>query len=256
MTASSSRNFSRFIPSEEVDTVSQWQFGVVGDPLLPSPQVPELAAEIEPEEPVEARLARAWDEGYSAGFAQGQAEATQEGNRRLDDFIQNQGVEAARHLASLAMGLDARLQRAEQDIAGQVLALACELARQVVRRELAADPEALLPVVREALGMLVMDGKPVVVKLHADDLALLKAPLAAEFTAPAMHWVADASVARGDCLVESGGTVIDGRVSRRWARAVANLGLASDWHQDESLDTSPDASSGGNLDDNPDDSAA
>lgn len=231
MTVSSNpRNFARFIPSEEVGTVSQWQFGLVGDPLLAAP-VPELAAELEPEpeEPVEARLARAWDEGYAAGFAQGEAQATEEGNRRLDDFVQNQGVEAARHLATMVVGLDARLRQAEQDIARQVLALACELARQVVRRELASDPEAVLPVVREALGMLVMDGKPAVVKLHAEDLALLQAPLKAEFPAPTLHWVADAAIARGDCLVESGGSVIDGSIARRWDRAVANLGLDATW---------------------------
>jgi flagellar assembly protein FliH len=234
MTASSStRNFARFIPSEEVGTVSQWTFGQVGDPLLMQAETLELPAEIAPEEPVEAKLARAWDEGYAAGFAQGESEATQEGNRRLDDFVQNQGVEAARHLASMVIGLDDRLKQAEQDIAQQVLALACELARQVVRRELAADPQALLPVVREALGMLVMDGKPAVVKLHAADFELLQAPLRAEAIAPNIHFVADAAVARGDCLVESGGTVIDGSVSRRWERAVANLGLASAWQADE-----------------------
>jgi flagellar assembly protein FliH len=232
MTASSNpRNFARFIPSEEVDTVSQWKFGVVGDPKLAAIAAPELAAEIEPDEPVEARLARAWDEGYTAGFAQGEAQATQEGERRLDDFVQNQGVEAAQHLAALVIGLDARLKQAEQDIAQQVLALACDLARQVVRRELATDPQALLPVVREALGMLVMDGKPAAVKLHAADLALLQAPLRAEFAAPSVHFMADAAIARGDCLVESGGTVIDGSLSRRWERAVANLGLASAWQE-------------------------
>lgn len=233
MTASSnSRNFARFIPSEEVDSVAQWKFGVVGDPLLAPPE-PDLPAELEPEEPVQVKLERAWDEGYTAGFAQGEARATEEGNRRLDEFVQNQGVEAAKYLAALAVGFDARLKQAEQDIAQQVLILACDLARQVVRRELAADPEAVLPVVREALGMLVMDGKPAVIKLHAQDLALLQGPLREEFPSPALHWVADAAVARGDCLVESGGSVIDGSITRRWERAVANLGLVSEWQRAE-----------------------
>ncbi len=228
MTASSNPRFARFIPSEEVGDVAQWKFGVVGAPLKAA-SVPELTAEPEPEEPVPVQLARAWDEGYAAGFAQGEAQATEEGNRRLDDFVQNQGVEAAQHLAALVIGLEARLKQAEQDIAQQVLALACKLARQVVRRELAADPEAVLSVVREALGMLVMDGKPAVVKLHAEDLALLKAPLREEFPQPSLHWVADAAIARGDCLVEAGGMVIDGSIGRRWGRAVANLGLTSEW---------------------------
>lgn len=225
---SSSRVHSRFIRSEELGEVSEWQFGAVG-PV--TPVVLELLPEPkpEPEEPEQVRLDRAWTDGHTAGLAQGQADAALEGNQKLDAFVQGQGAETAHNLAELLTAMQTRLAQVEQDMAQQVLALACGLARQIVRRELTVDAAALEPVIREALGMLVMDGKAAVIKLHPQDWEVLQAALQEAFPSPALTWLPDAALERGGCLVESGGTVIDGTLSKRWERAVANLGLASAW---------------------------
>lgn len=229
MTAlSKSRTHSRFIRSEEIGAVAEWQFGSVGDPVLVVEQLPEPEP-AEPEEPEQVRIDRAWAEGHAAGLAQGHAEATLEGNQRLDDFVQGQGVETAQKLAELFTAMHERLTRVEQDIARQVLELACGLARQVVRRELTVDQAALVPVIRESLDILVMDGKRAIIKLHPQDLAVLEAPMKEAFPESSITWLADHTVERGGCLVESGGTVIDGTLSKRWERAVAQLGLASAW---------------------------
>ncbi|WP_394791797.1 FliH/SctL family protein [Rhodoferax sp.] len=228
MTASSKfRVHSRFIPSEELGAVSEWRFGAVGPAVLELEKLPE--PEAEPEESEQVRLDRAWADGHAAGFAQGHSEASLEGNQRLDDFVQGQGIETAQKLAEILSALQSRLTQAEQDIAQQVLALACGIARQVVRRELSVDEAVLKPVIQEALGLLVMDGKAAVIKLHPLDLAVLQAPLQEAFPSPTLTWLPDASVERGGCLVESGGTVVDGTLSKRWERAVASLGLASAW---------------------------
>ncbi|MBC7681195.1 MAG: flagellar assembly protein FliH, partial [Ferruginibacter sp.] len=181
---------SRFIRSEELGEVSEWRFGAVG-PVVPV--VVEVVAEPEPEpeEPEHVRLDRAWADGHVAGLAQGLAEATLEGNQKLDDFVQGQGAETAHSLAELLNAMQARLAQVEQDMARQVLALACGLARQIVRRELTVDTAALEPVIREALGMLVMDGKAAVIKLHPQDLEVLEAPLKVAFPLPTLTWLPD-----------------------------------------------------------------
>ncbi len=226
-TRGAARVHPRFIRSEDLGAVSEWRWGAVG-PVVP---VLELAPEPEPEpeEPEQVRLDRAWDDGHAAGLAQGLAEATLEGNQKLDAFVQGQGVETAQHLGELLTAMQVRLAQLEQDMAQQVLALACGLARQIVRRELAVDTVAIEPVVREALGMLVMDGKATTIKLHPQDLDALQEPLKLAFPSPALTWLPDATVERGGCMVASGGTVIDGTLSKRWERAVANLGLATAW---------------------------
>jgi flagellar assembly protein FliH len=116
-----------------------------------------------------------------------------------------------------------------------VLELACELARQVLRRELTVNPNALQPVVREALGLLTVDAKMAAVRMHPVDLDVFAEDLAREFPNLQLTLVPDASVTAGGCLVEAAGTVIDGTVERRWHKAVASLGLESSWEQENDV---------------------
>ena len=84
---------------------------------------------------------------------------------------------------------------------------------------------------REALDMLVTDGRPATVRLNPDDYAVVSEALRAEFADGSVQWVADAAVAAGGCMVELAGTVIDGHLEKRWQRAIAPLGLDLPWQQ-------------------------
>lgn len=242
MTHSFNRQYTRFIPSEEIQGVTHWQFGTVDSTGVIPPRDLEAeaaaaaAAEalpppgIDPEEH-EALLQQAREAAHAEGVEQGRAQAALEWQQRMDDYIADQGREAAERLERLALSAQDALDGMQQRMAGELLELACDLARQVVRRELAADPQALLPVVREALGLLVAEGRPATVRLSREDWAVLEQPLSQEFSGARIHWVPDAQVPPGDCLVESAGTVIDGSLDKRWRRAIAALGLASAWNE-------------------------
>ena len=120
-------------------------------------------------------------------------------------------------------------EQSQQTLAQGVLELACELARQVLRRELETNPNALQPVVREALGMLTVDTKMAAVRLHPVDLDVIAEDLVRDFPNLNLTLVPDANITTGGCLVEAAGTVVDGTVQRRWHKAVASLGLESSW---------------------------
>lgn len=239
--SSSSRHYSRFIPSEEIgaEAVTQWQFAAVdGSDLLPLPEaqeVVEAAAPVVDEAEHEALLQQAREqaraEGHAEGMAQGRAEAGLEWQQRMDDYVAGAGQDTARRMDTLVRALDASLGELQQRMAQELLQLACDIARQVVRQELSGNPNALLPVVREALGMLVAEGRPATVRLNPADLDTLEAPLREEFGQAKVQWQADAAIAVGDCLVESAGTVIDGGLDKRWRRAIAALGLVSAWQE-------------------------
>lgn len=227
----SSRVYARFIPSEEVGDVTQWKFGAVDG----SEPVPEEAPEPAPPDPalIEAEHQQALEQvrtdAFAEGQAQGHAQASLEWQQRLDDYIAQQGAEAAQRVEAIVRGFQMRLDQLQQTAAQDVLELASEIARQVVRRELQADTQALLPVVREALSMLSVDSGTATVRLNPQDHALLEAALQQQPTAQRVQWVADASVAPGGCLVEQAGMVIDGSLDKRWQRAIAPLGLAQPW---------------------------
>ena len=239
MPSSSPRSYSRFIPSEEVGDFTQWKFGAVDgsdlvDPL-PEPEgepAVEMPAEID-EAAQQALVQQACDDAYAEGFAQGQAETALEWQRRLDEYIATQGQESARRLQEVFQTLDASLIDLQQHMAQQVLELACDIARQVVRQELSVNPNPLQPVVREAVGMLVTEGRPATVRLNPVDLEAMAAPLREEVDVPGVQWVADDAVPEGGCIVESAGTVVDGSLDKRWQRAIAALGLDSPWNEGE-----------------------
>ncbi|MDO8450754.1 MAG: flagellar assembly protein FliH [Rhodoferax sp.] len=221
------RNYTRFIPGEEIGAVEQWSFGAVDT----AAQL--MAAQVKAREEASDQVTNdaVRQEGYAEGFVQGHAQATLEAQRQITDFIANQGQETARSFAQLFVSVQAQQSDAEQVVARGVLELACELARQVVRRELSVNPHALQPVIREALGLLMAESKTALIRMNPVDIEVLEDVLRSEFSGLSLTLLADATVARGGCLIESAGTVVDGTIEKRWMRAVANLGLNPPWEE-------------------------
>lgn len=220
------RDYARFIPGEEIGTVAQWQFGdVVVDPAALLRAAQDRARE-ESEQAEAARQA-----GYAEGFVQGRAQALLEAQQQHLEYVAGQGQEAARQFAALFESARGQLEAAEQLAAQGVLELACELARQVLRHEISSNPNALLPVIREALGLLFADSQGATVRLNPVDLDVLQDILREEYPGLPLKLHADAGITRGGCLVESAGAVIDGRLEKRWARAIGRLGQNQAWEE-------------------------
>ena len=238
---SSNRYYTRFIPREEVGNVTRWEFGSVdgrealqmlaAEPEAIAPEPPPQPAPGIDEAEHEALLRQAREEGHARGLAEGREQERLQWQQRMDDYIAGQGQEAAQRIDALVQILQARLRDLQQNMAQEVLELSCEIARQVVRQELRSNPQALKPVVQEALGMLVDDGRPATVRLNPQDHALLADALGQQMAAASVQWVADAVVPPGGCLAEQAGTVVDGTLEKRWQRAIAPLGLASAWEE-------------------------
>jgi len=226
-----SRAHSSYIPAEEVVEANNWAFDPVDKAAL------RFAAKVKAQAEAEdrARDGQAHQTGFEEGYAQGHALATLEGQRLISEYIATQGQDAARHFSDLFKAAQLQLEQSQQAMAKGVLELACELARQVLRRELSTNPNALQPVVREALSMLTVDSKVAAVRMNPVDLDVFSEELQREFFNLKLTLVPDSSVSVGGCLVEAAGTVVDGTLQRRWNKAVASLGLESQWEQDDDV---------------------
>ncbi len=221
------RHDSRFIPGEEIAAVSQWSFGAVDTASL------MLAAQAKAQQETrdQARDEAIRQEAYADGFAQGHAHAIVQADEKIHAYGTSQGQEQARRFAALLESADQQLSQSQQVMAQGVLDLACELARQVLRHELSVNPNALQPVIREALGLLALDSKSASVRLNPLDMEVLQDTLQTEFAALSLALVADPAVKPGSCLIGSAGTVVDGSLDTRWRRAVASLGLTVPWEE-------------------------
>jgi len=230
-----SRAHSTFIPGEQLGTVTDWSFGAVDQASLRFQAKLKAQAEAELRSKDEAVRQAGHAEGYAEGFAQGHAQATLEGQRQIADYIATQGEVAASNMAQLFASAQEQLHESQQVMAKGVLELACELARQVLRHELASNPNALQPVIREAMGMLTSDCKAAVVRMNPVDIEVFAEVLRQEFSSLSMTLLPDSNVTRGGCIVEAAGTVVDGTVEKRWQRAVASLGLEASWEDANDL---------------------
>jgi flagellar assembly protein FliH len=222
------RSTTRFIPGEDIDAVSRWSFADVDAAAL---LLEQQTRERELSEHLESARQQAHADGYAQGFEQGRAQTLMGAQKQISDYIAGQGRETAQQFGALIESARTQLEAAEQMAGQAVLELACELARQVLRHEIASNPNVLLPVIREALGQLFSDSKAVQIKLHPLDLDVLQDVLNEEYPNLPLTLQPDPGLTRGGCLVESAGTVIDGRLEKRWARAIGRLGQNLSWEE-------------------------
>ena len=208
-------------PVEQVDTV------VVEEP---TPALPTFSEE-EVAQRVNEAAQQAREQGYQQGVDQGMQKAAQEWQARMSDYQNNLGRETALRLNEVLHAAQNAVQGFSQQVAPDLLQLATDVARQVVRQELRCNPQALQPVVAEALDMLGAETKPALVRLNPEDFKHLEVHLRTALPNPKVEWLADPSVAQGGCVVESQGAQVDGSLERRWQRAVAALGLVSTWYE-------------------------
>ncbi len=223
------RNYSRFIPGEEIDAVEQWNFGALDT------SAQRLAAQVKAREEQaddlksDVERQEAYQSGYAAGLVQGRVQAEAELQQKMQDFLADQAQQSGERLSQLFTSAQTELAQAEQTMAQGVLDLSCELARQVLRHEFAVNPNVLMPVIREALGLLSTESKSTVIRMNPLDVETVEGAVQSEFADMGLSLRADPAVLPGGCLVESAGMVIDGSVDKRWQRAVATLGLSSAW---------------------------
>ncbi|MBB5019878.1 flagellar assembly protein FliH [Chitinivorax tropicus] len=162
----------------------------------------------------------AFGEGQKAGFEQGFEQGLNEG--RLAGAGE---VERCRQVFETFAQLRDHF---EQEVAQDVLKIALEVARQVLRQSIAVKPEMLSQVIREAIASLPAVAQQPRVLLNPADLAAVEVVMGSE-TQPGCVLVADESIQPGGCRIVAGNSEADAEIATRWRRVVATLGQQSDW---------------------------
>jgi len=192
---------SAVLARDAVAGYQRWEPPQMGEAAAPAPAPAEQPAHPTVSD-LEALERQAREEGYAAGHAKGLAEAQAQGRERiarLDSIC----TQAARPLAALDAAVEQELAR-----------LALVVARRVIAHELATRPELIIEAVRQAAAALPAASRELRVRLHPDDLALLR-----ELEAAEPHWqlLADPALKRGDCLLENDRSRLDARLETRLA---------------------------------------
>lgn len=178
---------------------------------------PASAVKLPTIEEISAIQEQAREEGFQAGHAEGYA------------LGQQRAEQEAQRLHGLVGALAAEINQADALISQQVLDLAIDLARAMLKTALAAKPELVLPIVREAVRYLPALQQPALLYLHPDDAALVTEKMGTELEKTGWQLAHDPDLERGGCRVETASNQIDATLPTRWQRLTAALGKESDW---------------------------
>lgn len=208
-------------PEGKLTAWERWELSSFDAPAPPIPQEASEAPAItlSTAEEIERLFQQARETGHAEGRAAGHAAGYSEGQVLAR-------AEGAR-LAALTTQLEGALARFDQQVAEDLLALALDVARQVIRQALAVRPELLLEAVRESLTQ--MPHMHVTIHLHPEDASLVRSYLGDQLSHAGHRIHEDSRLERGDCLLESGGSQLDATLATRWRRSVESIGSNAEW---------------------------
>jgi len=203
--------YGRFIPREELQGFASWQPGAFG------------AADGAPDgEQQQATMHAARQAGYQEGYRDGLV--------ALDNFKRSVLQSNAAQFGALLQRFDEQLDVLELEMARSLARVAASIAQQVVRDELAAQPQRIARVAQEAVEAVLLAARHIVVQVNPQDLALVEQGAAEALASRGARLVADAAIERGGCRVLSDVGTIDARIGARWQHASATVGAELPWH--------------------------
>ncbi len=155
-------------------------------------------------------------EAREEGFAQGLKEGLEAGRQQLEARFE-QLDEIMDCLARPLAQLEARVEE-------ELLLLSLAIAKQLIRRELKAEPAHVVGVIRTAIGQLPVSDNSVVIELHPEDAALVRSVLNLDDEAESSWRVREVpTLSRGGCRIDNGESHIDATVETRINQLAASL---------------------------------
>ena len=215
---------SKFLPGEEIEEVQQWKppsvTGEGGDRHGIS--APPTAAELRN---IQAQARKeGYEEGKKEGFMYGHKEGSLAAKKNIQAYVER--IEA---LLSL---LNEPLKTLDEEVEQEMVTLIISMVRQLVRREVLADPNQIIGVVREALSILPVASRNVRLILHPDDAVLIRDIYALSESEQGWKILEDPVMNAGGCRVVTDTSQIDATLESRLANLIAPL-LGSSRSSDE-----------------------
>lgn len=166
-----------------------------------------------------------YDNGYAEGFEKGLAAARQQGEQQIRDEVLR--------LQAVLAGVDEAVRELGKSTSEDLLALALELSRQILRQSLKVKPELLLPIVQNVMESIPQHSQHPHIYLHPDDASLVKANLQTEISLGNWKVAEDPRIERGGCKIETSSAEIDATLETRWQRLASSLGRNMSWLDDD-----------------------
>lgn len=205
---------SSVIPKEKLTAYQRWEMASFGEerPAVPPQQLADMLAQ-QREEARKLGHAEGFEQGRKAGFDAGRADAAKEVAR----------------LRQVAQAFTNDVARVDEAIAEEMLTLALDLCKAMLKTALNVKPDLVLPIVAEAIRYLPSVQQPALLVLHPEDASIVRSHMSDELGKAGWRVTEDARMVRGGCRVETASNQINAGVEARWQRIAESLGRQSDW---------------------------
>lgn len=173
--------------------------------------------------PTAEDVERIHQDAHREGYEVGHREGFEAGLTKADSDVAR--------IQALGRSLDDAMRSFEQELGQELLALALDIAKQMLTRALEVKPDLLLPVVRAAIESLPHNAPHPHIHIHPQDAALVREMLNVE---PHAGWrvVEDIRIAPGGCRIETSIAEVDATLPSRWHRIASALGQENAWLTD------------------------
>ena len=183
------------------------------------------------------------ERGYQEGLDRGQKEGFDTGVRQGYDQGHETGIkegstvaaDSVRKMVRLWNKFSENVAQADQVLAEEMLALAIQIADQVVMTALEIKPELLLPVVRQAIQTLPQANQPARILVNPQDAELLEQFLRDQAPLNNGNVVHDDAIAPGGCKIETDSALVDATLANRRERVLSSIGVYRDWIEQRKL---------------------
>ncbi|MEC4721354.1 flagellar assembly protein FliH [Noviherbaspirillum sp. CPCC 100848] len=223
---------STIIPKEQLSAYQRWELASLGDNRPSARQEAALAEQQAAEQLAllreEARR-QGYEEGHAQGHQAGHAEGYAQGHAEALETAREALVAELAPVRKIAETFGSAIERATDTVASDMLELALDLAKAMLKTSLKVRPELVLPVVNEAIRYLPVVQQPALLALHPDDALVVTTHIGEELSRNGWRVTEDPHLERGGCRIETASNQIDASAEVRWQRIAEALGKHNGW---------------------------
>jgi len=168
---------------------------------------------------IEKLQKEAQEEGFKTGFEQG----SEAGHKAGLEAGQQEITQQLNTLKQIITALNTPLLELDQQVESDLMSMVITMTRQLVRRELRAEPEHVIGAMRAALAVLPINDRKLKIYLHPQDIELVKKGLSVEQGDDNWQWIEDPVLTRGGVRLETADTMVDATVEARLASVINKL---------------------------------
>ena len=165
-----------------------------------------------------------YQKAYQRGYVKGEREAKE----NVMTVVHEELADLKRSIHQLVAGFKAAIGDHADRTSEEMLSLALEISKTMVKAEIQVNPEVVLPVIRQALTRLPSVQMPIKLLVHPEDEVLVTLYMKESFEG-VCQVIADSRIERGGCSLESETNLIDATNATRWSLICQGLGYSDRW---------------------------